>query len=258
MKTLREAKGLTAWISYKFWSFVFGLSHGAIPLTHGVTRDLVKAVPKLGDRAKTVHNVGFEKVTDFQPKGSKKSDSEFTVAACGRLVDVKDYPTLLKAIALLSKTQKVRLGVIGDGPLKSDLNELASSLGIGELVRFHGFIDEPAKVMQAADIFVLSSVSEGFGNVIVEAMSLGIPVVATDCPYGPGEIITNSDNGLLVPVQNPVAMAQAIEQLILDEPLRHSTAKNGHARAADFLPDRIGTDFANALGELIQLHSEQK
>src|SRR5262249_38250936 len=124
---------------------------------------------------------------------------ERLLVACGRLVPQKGYEILLDSVVAVRKEIPTQLWILGTGPQRDMLMNRVASLGLGRAVKFLGFQDEPWRYMAAADAFVLSSLYEGFGNVVAEAMATGIPVVSTDCPYGPGEIITNEVDGLLVP-----------------------------------------------------------
>jgi glycosyltransferase involved in cell wall biosynthesis len=117
----------------------------------------------------------------------------------GRLVEMKDHRTLLRAFAIHLRRHRARLMLLGRGPMLTELRALARTLGIAEHVAFEGFVANPLPYMRAADGFVLSSRSEGFGNDLVEAMGCGTPVAATDCPYGPADILGHGKFGILVP-----------------------------------------------------------
>jgi glycosyltransferase involved in cell wall biosynthesis len=139
------------------------------------------------------------------------------VLGVGRLTPVKDFPTLLRAFAQVRRVLNARLMILGEGknPEESaerrlELMALATELGVAEDVSMPGFVDNPFAYMALASVFVLSSLWEGFGNVIVEALACGCPVVSTDCPDGPGEILDRGRYGRLVPVGDYGAMAEAI------------------------------------------------
>jgi glycosyltransferase involved in cell wall biosynthesis len=134
----------------------------------------------------------------------------------GRLVEMKDHRTLLRAFAIHLRQRPARLMLLGGGPMLEELQALAQALGIGEHVAFEGFVSNPLPYMRAADAFVLSSRSEGFGNVLVEAMGCGTLVVSTDCPYGPADILGHGKYGILVPPRDPEPLAAALGRL-LDE-----------------------------------------
>jgi glycosyltransferase involved in cell wall biosynthesis len=128
----------------------------------------------------------------------------------GRLVAQKDHQTLLRAFARYRSRAPARLLVLGAGPLRSELEALARELDIADAISFLGFCDNPLPYMRRAAAFVLSSRYEGFGNVIVEALGCGTPVISTDCDFGPSEILDGGRYGCLVPVGDPEALAIAL------------------------------------------------
>jgi glycosyltransferase involved in cell wall biosynthesis len=132
----------------------------------------------------------------------------------GRLVEMKDHQNLLRAFAIHLRTHPARLVLLGVGPKLEELQALAASLGIAEHVAFEGFVPNPLPYMRAADGFVLSSRSEGFGNVLVEAMGCGTPVLSTDCPHGPSDILADGEYGVLVPPRDPEALASGLDRLL--------------------------------------------
>lgn len=150
-----------------------------------------------------------------------------TIVSMGRLVPQKDHATLLRAAAALRETQPVNVFLMGTGPLRGELEQLADELGIRDAVTFAGFVDNPFPYLSAADVFVLSSRWEGFGNVLVEALGCGTAAVSTDCPFGPSEIIEDGETGLLVPVGGPDALADAVGQLLRSPERRRRMAAAG-------------------------------
>lgn len=138
------------------------------------------------------------------------------VLGVGRLVDQKDFGTLIRAFASLRDQRNAKLVIYGDGEERSELELLVNELGIKEDVDLPGFTDNPYKYMANADIFVNSAKHEGFGNVIIEAMAAGTSIVATDCPGAPAELLGNGKFGRLVPVRNPEEMAKSIDELLED------------------------------------------
>lgn len=132
------------------------------------------------------------------------------ILTVGRLWKVKDHATLINAFAIIRKTQDIRLVIIGEGPLEIALKQLAEKLKISDYIDFEGFVGNPYPYYAHAELFVLSSVFEGFGNVLVEALSFGLPIVSTACPGGPSFILDNGKYGDLIPVQNAEAMAERI------------------------------------------------
>lgn len=140
-----------------------------------------------------------------------KDDSGIPVIlAAGRLKTQKDFATLLRAFALVRRDRSARLVILGEGPERTNLLQLARDLDIATDVDLPGFRDNPYPLMRAASLVVLSSRYEGSPNVLVEAMGLGTPVVATDCPSGPHELLQGGRLGPLVPVGDSGALAQAM------------------------------------------------
>ena len=139
--------------------------------------------------------------------------------------------------------------LLGAGPMLDELRSLADLLGIAEHVAFEGFVQNPLPYMRAADGFVLSSRSEGFGNVLVEAMGCGTPVVSTDCPHGPSDILARGDYGILVPPRDPDALALAFGRL-LDERDRWP-ADRLRARARLFSYEACADGYANLFRALV-------
>jgi len=165
------------------------------------------------------------------------------LASVGRLVPVKDHKTLFEACAMLGAGRPWRLAIFGEGPLEAELKAYAAKLGIDERVLFAGYVDDPMACYAAADLVVLSSLSEGFGNVLIEAMAAGVPVVSTDAPHGPREILADGRFGPLVPVGDAKALAAAIAEM-----LEHPTpAKLLKERATEFDVARIGDRYEHLL-----------
>lgn len=139
------------------------------------------------------------------------------VLSVGRLVMVKDFPALVRAFARVRAQREARLLILGAGKdvadterRRGELLALAADLGIADDIDMPGFVANPLAYMKRAAVFVLSSSWEGFGNVLVEALACGCPVVSTDCPCGPAEVLDHGRYGRLVPVGDDAAMAEAI------------------------------------------------
>ena len=157
-----------------------------------------------------------------------------TMVMSSRLCSGKDFETLLKALFILIQEGPVRLLLIGEGDYRDQIMAKANEIGVQDHLLLMGFRQNPFPYMKMADVFVLSSLHEGFGNVIVEAMALGVPVVATDCPTGPAEIIEDGRSGLLVEPQNAQKMADAIASIFDNKALQHQLSIGGLERATVF------------------------
>jgi len=150
----------------------------------------------------------------------------------------KDLKTLLNAFAVIRKEIHARLVLVGDGSERGMLESLASQLGIQKDFQILGYQPNPYKYMMRSSVFASTSVVEGFGIAIVEALALGLPVVATRCD-GPVDILENGRYGLLTPVGDSTATAHAISRLLSDEALRMALSEDGRARACLYESEEI-------------------
>ncbi|MBK8510175.1 MAG: glycosyltransferase [Candidatus Competibacter sp.] len=150
--------------------------------------------------------------------------------AAGRLVPLKDFPTLLQALAHVRRRAPARLLVIGEGPERDALLALRARLGLDEAVEFPGFYEDPLPLFARAAALVVSSRFEGFGLTLVEALACGTPVVSTDCPTGPVEILERGAYGRLAPVGDADALARALLETLNATPDRERLCQ----RAQDY------------------------
>ena len=172
------------------------------------------------------------------------------ILGAGRLTRQKDFPTLLRAFAVVKQQQDVRLVILGEGQQREQLTALIASLGISASVDLLGFVENPYAYMAKAALFVLSSAWEGSPNVLTEAMACGAPVVATDCPSGPREILQSGRYGLLVEVGDVKGLAQAMLKT-----LQHPVPKDElRAAVQDYTVSHSTRAYLNVLG---MVQSEQ-
>lgn len=168
------------------------------------------------------------------------------ILGVGELCARKDFATLLRAIVLVRQQRPCRLLVLGRGKLKDELQHLAHRLGIADAVDFAGFVDNPYAYMAHADLFAFTSQWEGLGFVIIEALAVGTPVVATDCPSGPREILQDGRVGELVPVGDSASLAAGIIRT-LDKPLPKPILQQA---AAQYEISHSATAYLQAMGLL--------
>lgn len=204
-------KRITPWLMSVFYPW----ADAVVAISEGVARELttLKSLP-----ANKIHVVYSPVITPAilelyrAPLVHPWLDNEdiVVVLGVGRLHVQKDFATLLKSFALVRSRANARLIILGEGDQRGHLELLAESLGIADDVYFPGFVVNPFPFMAKSSVFVLSSLWEGFGNVLVEALASGTQVVATDCPSGPAEILARGKYGYLVPIADHEAMADAI------------------------------------------------
>jgi glycosyltransferase involved in cell wall biosynthesis len=224
-----------------------------VALSKGVAADLIAISSGLRDRVTVIYNAGVE--ADLLEKAREKLSADELpktrlVVSCGRLKELKGFAYLIDALAEIRKTVPASLWIIGEGDERAALEERIRRHDLQHAVRLLGFQHNPFKYMAVADVFVLSSLFEGFGNVIVEAMACGVPVVATDCPYGPGEIISDGKNGSLVKPADASALAAAILRVLNDENLSRKLSVAGKDRANDFNAHTIAAEYGELFLEV--------
>ena len=222
---------------------VYGLADVVIAVSRGLAQE-TKELYQLNEVKAIYNGIDIEKVRAKSNQNKGEVPHEYfgvglpVLVATGGLREQKGFKYLLEAFSIVNKTTEALLILVGDGKLKEELRRMAKSLGIDQHIAMVGET-EPYVYMKHGDIFVHSSVYEGFGLVLIEAMSLGMPVVSTDCNHGPGEIIENEKNGLLVPVADPAGLALAILRLINDKKLRSGLATRAEKRSRCFTQKRM-------------------
>jgi len=166
------------------------------------------------------------------------------IVGAGRLTAQKDFPTLIRAFARLRHERECRLVIFGDGRERDALLGLAKELGVADDLSLPGHTDRLFSALARADIFALSSRWEGLGNVLIEALAVGTPVVSTDCPSGPREILLDGRVGPLVPVGDDAALAVALQTTLASPP----APDTWQASLSRFTLDNAVTDYLRILG----------
>ena len=218
-----------------FMRQLYPRASAVVAVSDGVTEDLAHFLGLDRARITRIYNPIFLPASVARAEGVTphpwfEPGQPPVLIGAGRLTAQKDFETLMRAFALVRSVRSARLLILGQGEQRPQLLALADRLGVGADVALPGFVADLYTYLERASVFVLSSRWEGFGNVLVEAMACGIPVVSTDCPSGPREILEGGRHGLLVPVADPPALARAIE-CQLDRPMRDSLLA-GHAISA--------------------------
>lgn len=233
-------------------------SDRVVTVSHGVAADLVSTLSLSPGKTVTIYNpvVGDSLQALMREEVSHpwfSSDRAAPVIlGCGRLTTEKGFRYLVEALSLIRGDTDARLAIIGKGPQRSALKALVDDLELSNRVELLGFQPNPYKFMARADLFVLSSLWEGLGLVLIESMACGTPVISTDCPSGPGEVITDGVDGLLVPPRDPEALSDAIVRVLEDRHLADQLRRNGQRRAQDFTVDRSVRQYEELFVQLVE------
>lgn len=216
---LEGKSGLRRWLW--FWPMKLTYQHAdvVIPVSQGVANDVINITGINPAKVKVIRNPVisprlFELSQATLDHAAWFDHSMPTLVAAGRFTRQKDFITLIKALAQVNQTRPCRLVILGEGKLRDEYLALAEQLNILDRLLMPGFTHNPYPSLLHADCFVLSSAWEGSPNVLTEALALGTPVVATDCPSGPIEILDNGKYGPLVKIGDVEGMANAINQVL--------------------------------------------
>lgn len=220
-----------------------------VPVSIGVGDDLAIAAKLPRSSITPVYNADvcellIARTREPAPLLEFGDTSEPLILGIGRLHPQKDFPNLLRAVALLRQAgTRVRLMILGEGAQRGRLEALARELGIAEAVRLPGFVEHPPAYLARADLFVLSSRYEGLPGVLIQALACGCPCVATDCPSGPDEILESGRHGRLVPVGDTPALAAAIAGALREPTDREALRRRGQ----DFSVERSVDQYERLL-----------
>lgn len=236
-------------VAYRILRLFYRYADRVVALTEGARRDLALnfSVPDATLRVMRSNAVVPPAVAARLAHwdGESGRDGDLIVSV-GRLSPEKDHRTLLRAVSLLPATRRWRLAIVGDGPERAALETLARELGVIERTTFTGRVADPFPWLMRARVAVCSSVYEGLGNAIIEALACGTAVVATDCPYGPSEILRGGRYGTLTPVGDAAAMAAALGAALDASPDRRALMQRG----LDYTAERAAEAFLEIATEL--------
>ncbi|MDB3936588.1 glycosyltransferase [bacterium] len=219
-----------------------------IAVASGVEDDLVENFKLSRDKISVIYNpVVTSRLVELSREEVNHEwfDNENVpvIVSAGRLTSQKNFNLLIRSFALLLETQNARLVILGSGQLLNDLQQLAIDLKVIDKILFAGFVDNPFSWFRKASLFVLSSDYEGLPGALIQAMACGTPVVSTDCPSGPREILENGKWGRLVPVGDVSALSKAMRNTLLQKNNPLVTTR------AQFFDVRQGVDsYGKALG----------
>ena len=232
-------------------SWTYRFADHVVAVSKGVSEDIRKWAGVSRDKITTIYN---PVITEEQigknyevPSHSWFQDDDIEVVlSVGRHAEEKDYPTLIRAFTLLlEEHENARLMLLGGGELTQEYRSLTTELGIEAEVEMPGFIKHPYPYMSHADVFALSSRVEGLSLVLIEAMACGTPVVSTDCPNGPSEVLAGGKYGELVAVADPSSLKNALMR-VLSDPTDTQLLQD---RARDFSVSKAATKYEKLFPE---------
>lgn len=236
----QKKKSLSNTLRLKIFLISLNFVNKIILTSEFMKKEFVKYSPKSIKKIEIIYNPidisGIEEKSCQLPFHDffKESEKLPVIIAAGRLTKVKDFSTLIKAFKIVNDNMSCRLIILGEGELREELCKLAKKLNIEDFISFPGFVNNPYKYMKASQVFVSSSLWEGFPNGLVEAMACNLNIVATSCEGGSAEILENGKWGKLVPVSDEIAMANAIIEV-----LQNSSCFNVSDRVNHFSIDKI-------------------
>lgn len=229
--------------------FLYAFAHKVVCVSSGVA-DGLKDQVGLRQKKLVIINNPVRLFRENQDDSEKTKNAlgffrsgDIKLLSVGRLVRQKNFPLLIEAIASMHQRDLVRLLIIGEGTERSDLEKLIEQRNLSSNVFLAGHLTDPSPFYREADLFVMSSSSEGFGNVLIEAMSFGTPVVSTDCLSGPAEILEQGRWGTLTPVNDCTSLTNAITSALTTS---HDKAAI-RRRAMDFLPAKIAEKYIDLI-----------
>lgn len=227
-----------------------------VTVSDGVANALEEQFFIKKDKLTTIYNpveiTNIRKKSLFEATHDFFDAKYFTIISVGRLEEQKNYELLINAFyKVQKKIDKSKLLILGKGCLENKLKKQVERLGLNNHVDFVGFQDNPYAWIKKSNLFVLSSNFEGFPNVILEAMACGIPIISTDCPSGPNELITDNVDGILVPVGDADKLAAAIMRLHTDHDLLLKLTVNGEIKAEEYDVGIIIAKYESIFDEIL-------
>jgi len=248
-----SCRGLEGSIYKKLIKLLFKKSKKIISVSQGTANDLIKNFKVKKEKVKVIYNpIDVKKIENLAKKSvGEKYQKIFkypVIINIGRLTEQKGQEHLIEAFKRTKKDIKnLKLIILGEGELEKNLKELTGNLGLEKDIYFLGWQKNPFKFLSRSKLFVFSSLWEGLGISILEAMACGVPVISTDCNSGPREILAPNtffakkakdiefaEYGILVPPQKEEKLSQAITKTLQDENLLNNLIKKSKQRSNDF------------------------
>lgn len=244
----QQAQGFKTWLKPYIVRYSYPLAHSVVAVSQGVAEDLSRvsglSLAKIQVLPNPIVCARALEATDTIPHPWFASEQWPVILGVGRLAKEKDFATLIRAFAKVRQHYPARLMILGEGEQRSQLERLIQRLHLEAEVAMPGYVANPYPYMAKASVFALSSTTEAFGNVLVEAMAVGTSIVSTDCIGGPREILAGGECGKLVPIGDVDQLAAAIVTTIKDP----TDPKLLQQRATLFSIERVVNQYLGVLG----------
>lgn len=247
-------------VQLRGYGLLYAFAKKVIALSVGVKENLVARYGVKNNKVQVIYNpvdLDYIEQAMLEPIAEKhqslfSSDRKVIVTA-GRLVKEKDHATLLRAFHQVVQQVPSELIILGEGELEASLKTLATELNIDEHVHFVGFQQNPYNFFHQSDVFTLTSITEGFGHVLVEAMATQTPVVSTRCSPGGEEVLQNGAYGKLCEVGNATEVAEQLTEVLqYSETERTKMITKGQERATTFSIEQIVTQYEQTFLEILE------
>ncbi len=253
-------RGYNRWLTLLMARLLF--PHGeTVAVSHGVADDLAYAIGMDRERVSVIYEPGLGR--DIDARLAQRADHPWfaegevpVFLAAGRLAPVKGFDVLLDAFARLTGEVDARLLILGEGPERGALEARTAALGLTDRVAYAGYVPNVLAYMNQCAAFVMPSRWEGLGVVLLEALYVGAPIIATDCPHGPREILKNGRFGTLVPVDDAQALSVAMKHALSAERPRHFPELESWL--SRFKPDVAVADYVNLIESAVARQHGQR
>ena len=239
------------------WRHLYARAVGIVAPSSGVAEAVAKIARVDQESVTLIPNPVIDESVFEKARESVEETDSFPrgvpiVMGAGRLTAQKDFQTLIHAFARVREETNASLVILGEGEERQALESLVNELGLTEHVYMPGYVDNPFTYISRASVFALSSRWEGPGHVVIEALALGVPVVSTDCPSGPREILMDGKAGLLVPMGDTNALSEAIVEILGNPDEARARTHQGQTSVANFHSDSVVARYVELLESLQQ------
>jgi N-acetylgalactosamine-N,N'-diacetylbacillosaminyl-diphospho-undecaprenol 4-alpha-N-acetylgalactosaminyltransferase len=256
-----RGEGIQGWINLGLCKLLYRRADLVASVSTGAAAECANILRIRPERSTTLYDPIDVAASEASARGAQPSHA---IVGVGRLVGLKRFADLIDAFAgIASNFPNLELRLVGDGPDQNRLESRAAAAGVSSRIRFLGRVADPAWALAGCTAFVSASETEGFGMAIVEAMAAGVPVISSDCAYGPREILAPATDpthllgpdselevaqyGILYPVGSVKTLEKALRLLLEDSALHAELSRNGARRAADFSVERSTAAYERLL-----------